>query len=161
MPIIKIHKKNRFVVVDNKLAKNRQLTLKAKGLMLYLLSLPPDKHITVKELEKHTIEGLDALHNAVSELIIEGYINKRTYRNEKGLFQTEYTVYEYPQETIQSGLSELDNPNRIIRTGSSEPDNPNLRSKEIDISTKEKKEVDMISSSSSINRELQLLGIGE
>ena len=161
MPIIKIHKKTRFVVVDNKLARNKHLTLKAKGLMLYLLSLPSDKQITVKELEKHIIEGKDSLRNAVNELIAEGYITKLKYRDEKGLFQTEYTVYEYPQETIQSGLSELDNPNRIIRTGSSEPDNPNLRSKEIDISTKEKKESDLISSSSSINRELQLLGIGE
>jgi len=115
MPIIKIHKKEKFVVVNNKLARNKNLTLKAKGLMLYLLSLPADKKITVKELEKHTIEGLDSLHNAVSELIKEGYINKRTYRNKNGLFQTEYTVYEYPQETNQTGLSELDKPNRITQ----------------------------------------------
>ncbi|MDP8202100.1 MAG: hypothetical protein P9M11_08150 [Candidatus Tenebribacter burtonii] len=147
MPIIKIHKKTNFVIVDNKLAKNRKLNLKAKGLMLYLLSLPSDKNITVKELEKHTIEGLDALHNAVSELVTEGYIKKRTYRNEKGLFQIEYTVYEYPQETIQSGFSD---------TG-----NPISRSKERIKKKEEKKELDMISSSSSINRELQLLGIGK
>ena len=161
MPIIKIHKKTRFVVVDNKLARNKYLTLKAKGLMLYLLSLPADKNITVKELEKHTIEGLDALHNAVSELVSEGYIKKRTYRNEKGLFQSEYTVYEYPQETNQTGLPALDNPNRMNRSGSSEPDNPNLRSKESSEKKEEKNEVDMISSSSDINRELQLLGIGK
>lgn len=160
MPIIKIHKKTRFVVVDNKLARNKYLTLKAKGLMLYLLSLPADKHITVKELEKHTIEGLDALHNAVSELIVEGYIKKRTYRDEKGLFQTEYTVYEYPQETNQTGLPALDNPNRMNQSGLSGSDNPNLRSKESSIKKEEKKEEDLISSSSDINRELQLLGIG-
>ena len=117
MAIIKIHKKTKFVVVDNKLARNKHLTLKAKGLMLYLLSLPADKDITVKELGKHTIEGKDSLRNAVSELISEGYINKRTYRNEKGLYQTEYTVYEYPQESIQSGLSDADKPKRINRSG--------------------------------------------
>ncbi|MBT4575315.1 MAG: hypothetical protein HOB92_02485 [Candidatus Cloacimonetes bacterium] len=161
MAIIKIHKKTRFVVVDNKLARNKHLTLKAKGLMLYLLSLPSDKNITVKELEKHTIEGLDALHNAVSELVSEGYINKRTYRNEKGLFQTEYTVYEYPQETIQTGLTDTDKPDRTNRTGSSEPENPILRSKESIKKKEEKKESDLISSSSDINREMQLLGIGE
>jgi len=161
MPIIKIHKKTNFVIVDNKLAKNRKLTLKAKGLMLYLLSLPSDKQITVKELEKHIIEGKDSLRNAVNELIAEGYITKLKYRDEKGLFQTEYTVYEYPQETIQSGLSATDYPQRIIRSGSSAADNPHSRSKESIKKKEEKKESDLISSSSSINRELQLLGIGE
>jgi len=161
MPIIKIHKKNKYVVVDNKLARNKKLTLKAKGLMLFLLSLPSDKNISVKELEKYVIEGLDALHNAVKELIAEGYIKKVTFRNKKGLFQTEYTVYEYPQETIQKGLSKPDNPNRIIQTGSSKPDNPNLRSKESLLNQDVKKEEDLISSSSSLNRELQLLGIGK
>ena len=161
MAIIKIHKKTRFVVVDNKLARNKHLTLKAKGLMLYLLSLPSDKNITVKELEKHTIEGFEAIRNAVKELIAEGYINKYKYRDEKGLFQTEYTVYEYPQETIQSGLPDTDKPSRITRHGSSDTDNPIFRSKESIKKKEEKKEVDMISSSSSINRELQLLGIGE
>ncbi len=161
MAIIKIHKKTRFVVVDNKLARNSHLTLKAKGLMLYLLSLPSDKNITVKELEKHTIEGLDALHNAVSELITEGYIEKRTYRDEKGLFKTEYTVYEYPQETIKTGLSDTDKPDRMNRTGLTEPDNPILRSKERIKKKEGKKDFDMLSSSSYINRELQLLGIGK
>ena len=161
MAIIKIHKKTRFVVVDNKLARNKHLTLKAKGLMLYLLSLPSDKQITVKELEKHIIEGKDSLRNAVNELIAEGYITKLKYRDEKGLFQTEYTVYEYPQETIQSGLSATGYPQRIIRSGSSAADNPHSRSKESIKKKEEKKESDLISSSSSINRELQLLGIGE
>jgi len=161
MPIIKIHKKTRFVVVDNKLARNSHLTLKAKGLMLYLLSLPSDKNITVKELEKHTIEGFDAIRNAVKELIAEGYITKLKYRDEKGLFQTEYTVYEYPQETIQTGLSDTDKPTRIIRHGSSDTDNPIFRSKERIKKKEGKKDFDLISSSSYINRELQLLGIGE
>ncbi len=160
MPIIKIHKKTRFVVVDNKLARNKYLTLKAKGLMLYLLSLPADKQITLKELEKYIVEGKDSLRNAVIELIAEGYINKRTYRNEKGLFQTEYTVYEYPQETNQTGLSDTDKPTRKNRNGLSDAENPHLRSKESS-EKKEEKELDLISSSSDINRELQLLGIGK
>jgi hypothetical protein len=161
MPIIKIHKKTRFVVVDNKLARNKYLTLKAKGLMLYLLSLPADKQITLKELEKHIIEGKDSLRNAVIELIAEGYINKRTYRNEKGLFQTEYTVYEYPQETNQTGLPDTDKPTRKNRNGLPDAENPLLRSKESSKKKEEKKELDLISSSSDINRELQLLGIGK
>jgi len=161
MPIIKIHKKTRFVVVDNKLARNRYLTLKAKGLMLYLLSLPADKQITLKELEKHIIEGKDSLRNAVIELIAEGYINKRTYRSEKGLFQTEYTVYEYPQETNQTGIPDTDNPTRKNRNGLPDTDKPHLRSKESSLKKENKNKFDLISSSLDINRELQLLGIGK
>ena len=112
MPIIKIHKKTKFVVVDNKLSRNKYLTLKAKGLMLYLLSLPADKNITVKELEKHTIEGLDALHNAVSELISEGYIKKRTYRNER-----DFTKLNTLFMSIHRKLPRPDYPHRITRTG--------------------------------------------
>ncbi len=155
MAIIKVHKKNRYVVVDNKLARNSKLTLKSKGLMLYLLSLPADKNITVKELEKHTIEGLDALHNAVNELITEGYINKLTYRNEKGLFQTEYTVYEYPQVSNLEGLSTPDKPNRINQSGLSEPDNPVFRSKERFLSKEEKSS----STLSDITLELKEIGL--
>ncbi len=54
---------------------------------------------------------------------------------------------------IHRKLSRADYPTRM--------DNPHFRSKEIDINTKEKKGSDLISSSSDINRELQLLGIGE
>lgn len=161
MAIIKVHKRNRFVVVDNKLARNRQLTLKAKGLMLYLLSLPANKDITIKELGKNTIEGKDSLKNAVRELISEGYITKLKYRDKKGLFRTEYTVYEYPQETNQGGLSDAGEPTRIIRRGSSDADNPHFRSKERIINKEEKKGFDISSSSFDINRELQILGISE
>jgi len=155
MAIIKVHKKTRYVVVDNKLARNSKLTLKSKGLMLYLLSLPADKNITLKELGKHIIEGKDSLRNAVTELITEGYIEKRTYRSGKGLFQTEYTVYEYPQIINRDGLSDADKPERMNRSGLTGADNPHFRSKESSLSKEEKSS----STLSVITLELKEIGL--
>jgi hypothetical protein len=69
-----VHKKN-YTVIQNSLAQNNKLSLKAKGLMLYLLSLPDDWEVKVKHLVKVLSEGRDSILNTIKELRNEKYIH--------------------------------------------------------------------------------------
>lgn len=122
MSIIRRKKRRQYLIVDSKLAKNRQITLKAKGLMMYLLSLPDNWELTVTELIRHTKEGKDAVTSAINELIDAKYIHKENRRNEKGQFSVNYVIVEFPED-YQEGKTRADKPQRETHSGSSETEN--------------------------------------
>jgi len=77
--------------------KNKELTLKAKGLLSVMLSLPEDWDYTLKGLSHINREGVDAIREAVRELERAGYVQRSRNKNEKGQFSdTEYVIYEQP-----------------------------------------------------------------
>ena len=87
--------------MSNHHLKNKNLTLKAKGLMSLLLSLPDDWVHTLAGLAQISVEGVDAIRMAVHELEREGYVVRNRIRNEKGLLgEMEYVVYENPQTPV-------------------------------------------------------------
>jgi hypothetical protein len=87
--------------MSNHHLKNKNLTLKAKGLMSLLLSLPDDWVHTLSGLSQISVEGVDAIRMAVHELEREGYVIRNRIRNEKGhLTEMEYVVYENPQKPV-------------------------------------------------------------
>jgi hypothetical protein len=80
--------------------KNRALTLKAKGLLSLMLSLPEDWDYTLKGLSFISVEGIDAIREAVRELECAGYIIRSRERNGKGQLKgTEYVIYEKPHSS--------------------------------------------------------------
>ena len=91
MAVFRIEKTRDYTVMANHHLKSRELTLKAKGLMSVLLSLPDDWDYTLAGLARISREGVDAIREAVKELERAGYVIRNRVRNEKGqLTDTEY-----------------------------------------------------------------------
>lgn len=101
MGVFKINKTQDYVVMSNHHLRNKNLTLKAKGLLSQMLSLPDDWDYTLAGLAHINKESIDAVRTAVWELEKEGYIEKTRERDEKGkLGGTIYNIYEIPQKNI-------------------------------------------------------------
>ena len=97
--------------MSNHHLQNRNLSLKAKGLMSLLLSLPDDWVHTLSGLAQISTEGVDAIRMAIRELEQEGYIVRKRIRNANGqLGRMEYVVYEQPQAAMVSGVPESASP---------------------------------------------------
>ncbi|HBU12904.1 MAG TPA: helix-turn-helix domain-containing protein, partial [Clostridiales bacterium] len=96
-------------VMSNHHLRNKELTLKAKGLLSQMLSLPEDWDYTLQGLSFINREKIDAIRTAVWELEKAGYITRRQGRDDKGqMTAIEYTIYEQPQPV--SDYPTLENP---------------------------------------------------
>lgn len=97
MAVFRVEKTRDFTVMANHHLKNRTLTLKAKGLLSLMLSLPEDWDYTLKGLSLISVESIDAIREAVRELERAGYIVRSRERNEKGQLKgADYVIYEQP-----------------------------------------------------------------
>jgi len=105
MIIKKEEHKSNYTCVSNDIIQNKDLSLQAKGLLVYLLSLPADWEVHKTEIWKHHKNGRDSVFRAWKELQQLGYITEKKYR-EKGRFQTQYTIHEEPCLKNRSGLSD-------------------------------------------------------
>lgn len=83
MSVFRIEKTKDFTIMSNHHLRNRNLTLKAKGLMSLMLSLPEEWDYTLKGLSLISKEGVDAIRVAVLELEQQGYVVRERIRNEK------------------------------------------------------------------------------
>ena len=98
MAVFRIEKTRDYTVMSNHHLKNKNLSLKAKGLMSLLLSLPDNWVHTMAGLAQISVEGVDAIRQALNELEKEGYVIRHRIRNKRGrLAEMEYVVYENPQ----------------------------------------------------------------
>lgn len=97
MATIRVHKNNNFTVVDNNIFKNKQMSLKAKGLLVQMLSLPDDWNYSVFGLVALSSDGKDSVMSALQELEKFGYLRRERITDEKGKFAGyNYDVYEIP-----------------------------------------------------------------
>lgn len=97
MAVFRVQKTKDFTVMSNHHLKNKDLSLRAKGLLSVMLSLPEEWDYTLKGLAQISKEGLDAVRAAVRELEAFGYVERRRMRNVKGqLTDTEYLIHEFP-----------------------------------------------------------------
>ena len=98
MAVFRVERNKGYTVMSNHHLRNKELTLKAKGLLSQMLSLPEDWDYTLKGLSLINRESIDAIRTAVWELEEAGYITRRQGRDEKGkMTAIEYTIYEQPQ----------------------------------------------------------------
>jgi hypothetical protein len=65
-----------YTVIGNAAAQDSQISWKAKGLLIYLLSLPKDWNIRISELAAHATDGYDSTKRAMDELLAAGYIQR-------------------------------------------------------------------------------------
>ena len=97
MAIIRVEKRSNYTVVDNTFIRDMNLSMKAKGLMLLMLSLPPEWDYSVAGLSTICKEGMTAIRAALKELEETGYLRRERRNNEKGYFVYEYILTEIPQ----------------------------------------------------------------
>ena len=112
MAVFRINKTRDYTVMSNHHLRNTSLSLKAKGLLSLMLSLPDNWDYTTKGLASICKDGIDSICSAVKELEQHGYIVRERVRNEKGQLTTiEYTILEQPeQEKPKRENPVLDNP---------------------------------------------------
>lgn len=97
MAVFRIEKTRDYTVMANHHLRNTALSLKAKGLLSLMLSLPEDWDYTTKGLARICKDGVDSICSTVKELEEHGYIIRRRIRNDKGQMTTvEYTILEQP-----------------------------------------------------------------
>ena len=99
MAVFRVERTRDYTVMGNHHLRNKELTLKAKGLLSQMLSLPEDWDYTLKGLAAINRESIDAIRTAVLELEQAGYIVRSRVRDERGCLRgCDYIVYERPQE---------------------------------------------------------------
>ena len=116
MSVFRVEKTKGYTVMSNHHLRNHALSLKAKGLLSQMLSLPDDWDYTLQGLAQINKESIDAIREAVRELERAGYIKRSRERDERGCLRgTVYTIYEQPHaeptpEEPAQALPTLDNP---------------------------------------------------
>ena len=150
MAVFRVEKNKGYTVMSNHHLRNKELSLKAKGLLSQMLSLPEDWDYTLAGLSLINREKIDAIREAVRELENAGYIQRSRERDEKGRLRgTTYVIYEQPPKLDLPTLEKptLDNPT-LEKPMLEKPtlENPTQLNK--DISSKEQSITDLSSTHS-------------
>ena len=112
MPVFRIEKTNNYTVMANHHLKNKKLSLKAKGLLSMLLSLPDSWKHSIAGYASICKDGVDGVTAGIKELEENGYIIRKRLRNEKGHFaEVEYTILELPKVAPNEENPVLETPN--------------------------------------------------
>ena len=152
MAVFRVEKNKGYTVMSNHHLRNKELTLKAKGLLSQMLSLPENWDYTLAGLSHINKESIDAIRTAIWELEKTGYIERSQGRDEKGkMTAITYTIYEQPQNPVlenpTSDKPVLENPT----TDNPTSENPMQLNKDIqktDLSKKEEINKDGLSTDS-------------
>ena len=146
MAVFRVEKNKGYTVMSNHHLRNKELTLKAKGLLSQMLSLPENWDYTLAGLSHINKESIDAIRTAIWELEKAGYIERSQGRDEKGkMTAITYTIYEQPispvldQSVLENPTSDkpvLENPT----TNNPTSENPTQLNKDIQKTDLSKKE---------------------
>ena len=142
MAVFRVERNKGYTVMSNHHLRNKELSLKAKGLLSQMLSLPEDWDYTLKGLSLINREKIDAIREAIKELERAGYIVRSRERDEKGRLRgADYVIFEQPQPPTPD-LPTLEKPTL---------ENPTQLNKDIqrtDLPKKEKSNTDLSSTHS-------------
>ena len=110
MAVFRIEKTRDYTVMSNHHLRDKSLSLKAKGLLSLMLSLPEEWDYTTKGLARICKDGVDSICAGVRELEEHGYVIRQRVRNPNGqLGAIEYTILEKPRQP-EPGKPERENP---------------------------------------------------
>jgi hypothetical protein len=88
--------RDRWVVIDQAVVRNRNLSYRARGVLTVLLSMPDNWSLTSEWLTAMGTEGRDAIRAALNELEEAGHMVRHKAQNEHGHWYTRWVVYEHP-----------------------------------------------------------------
>lgn len=97
MAVVRVEKTANYTVMSNYHFKEKEMSLKAKGLLSFMLSLPESWDYSISGLEKCLKESRSTIAGILKELEQFGYLSRRLIRDERGkISDWEYTIYEMP-----------------------------------------------------------------
>ena len=96
MKRIRVEKSKNFTTINNEFIFNKNLSLKAKGLLCHLLALPDNWKLYVEELEKWHKDGKKAIYSAFKELTDNNYMKREQTRINGRISSWDYVIYEIP-----------------------------------------------------------------
>ena len=96
MKRIRVEKSKNFTTINNEFIFNKDLSLKAKGMLCHLLALPNEWKLYVEEVEKWHKDGKKAIYSAFKELTENGYMQREQIRDNGKFKGYDYVVYEVP-----------------------------------------------------------------
>ena len=123
MAVFRVERNTGYTVMSNHHLRNKELSLKAKGLLSQMLSLPEDWDYTLSGLAHINREKIDAIREAVKELEKAGYIRRSRERDSKGRLRgADYVIYEQPQPSEEEAVPDspppiLDLPTLLCLSG--------------------------------------------
>lgn len=135
MSVMRVHKTANYTVMSNTHFKEKSMSLKAKGLLSLMLSLPDDWNYSVSGLVRLSKDGKDGVMSALGELEEFGYLVRHRITNSKGQFSgIEYNIYEQPQR----GEPIADKPilDKPKAAGADAENQPQLNTKELNTDNK-------------------------
>ena len=109
MSIIRVKKTDNFTTISNIALRDKQLSIKAKGLWAVMMSCNDGWQFSIEGLVGMSADGKDAVRSGLKELEKAGYL-VRTHVRDKGKFSYEYTVYETPHAENRDGKPDAENP---------------------------------------------------
>ena len=136
-----------YTVIGNAAAQDAELSWKAKGLLIYLLSLPKNWNIRISELANHATDGYDSTKRAMDELLKSGYI-KRGPRVRKP--DGKLGDYVYLLSGVRDEMPDLEKPNVDFPSqgkpsqGKPSQENRQLQNKELTKETNNKRNTEYI-----------------
>ena len=131
-----------YTVIGNEAAQDSSLSWKAKGLLIYLLSLPKDWNIRISELANHATDGYDSTKRAMDELLASGYIQRglRVRKPDGRLGDYVYLLSGVRNEMPNMGKPNVDLPSQGKPSqGKPSQENRQLQKKEITKETNNKR----------------------
>ena len=108
MSIVRVNKTSNYTVLSNYHFKEKKMSLKAKGLLSLMLSLPDTWNYSISGLVALSKDGKDSVMSALVELEKFGYLNRTQMINDKGQFAgVEYNIYEQPQKDLAVAANQI------------------------------------------------------
>ena len=99
MSTFRVNKNVNYTVMSNHHLQDKRLSLKGKGLLSYMLSLPDDWDYSLKGLTTGCRDGIDSVRSTVRELEARGYLRRSKVRDARGrIVDYNYEVFELPQK---------------------------------------------------------------
>ena len=105
MTTFRVHKTANYTVMSNHHLRSKTLSLKGKGLLSVMLSLPEDWDYSINGLSAISKEGVKAIRSTLQELESEGYLVRTRTRGDNGVFEYIYDIYEIPEPHYREGYA--------------------------------------------------------
>lgn len=107
--VFRVEKNREFVVMSNKFLREKEMSLKAKGLLALCLALPDDWNYSINGLCAICKESQTSIRSALKELETFRYMQRKRHKDEKGQFIYEYIIYETPyNENLHTDKQQAD-----------------------------------------------------
>jgi hypothetical protein len=130
MSVFRINKTKNFTVMSNYHFKEKAMSLKAKGLLSLMLSLPDDWNYSISGLVRLSKDGKDSVMSALGELEKFGYLMRERTKDENGKFNgITYYIFEEPQTEFPIAEKPISENEKAGKPSSESP--PQLNTKKL------------------------------